>query len=51
MKVIKNNFQTGRIQLPPVILDCPSDLLSNKGALLLKSPVLENNLIHFFHFR
>ena len=36
MKFIKNNFRLGRIQPAPLLLDCPSALLSNKGALLLK---------------
>ena len=40
MKLIKNNFQLGGIQPPPVVLDCPSALLSNKVALLLKQRAL-----------
>ena len=28
------------VQPPPVLLDCPSDLLSNKGVLLLKRRAL-----------
>ena len=40
MKLIKNNFWLGRIQSLLVILDCPSALLSNKGALLLKQRAL-----------
>ena len=47
MKLIKNNFWLGGIPTPPVLLDCPSALLSNKDALLLKR---ENNLIQFFQF-
>ena len=35
MKIIKNNFQLGGIQHLPVLLDCPSALFSDKGALLL----------------
>ena len=40
MKLVKNNFQLGAIQLPPVLLDCPNTLLSIKGALLLKRRAL-----------
>ena len=47
MKLTKNNFRLGGIQTPPVFLDCPRALLSNKDALLLKQ---ENNLIQFFQF-
>ena len=40
MKFIKNNFHLGGIQRPPVLLDCPSALLSNNNALLLKQRAL-----------
>ena len=40
MKLIKNNFQLRGIQPPSVLLDCPSTLLSNSGALLLKQKAL-----------
>ena len=40
MKLIKNNFRLVGIQPPPVLLDCLSALLSNKGALLLKRKAL-----------
>ena len=33
---MKNKFWIGGIQPPPVLLECPSALLSNKGALLLQ---------------
>ena len=36
MKLIKNNFQLGWIRPLPVLLDCPSVILSNKAALLSK---------------
>ena len=39
MRFIKNSFQLGEIQPPPV-LDCPSALLSNKGAPSLKQRAL-----------
>ena len=40
MKLIKNNFRLGGIQPPPVILYCPSAILSNNGGLLLKQRAL-----------
>ena len=40
MKLIKNNFWLRGIQISPVLLDCLSALLSNKGALLLKQRAL-----------
>ena len=40
MKLIKNNFQFGGIQPPPVLLNCPSALLSNKDVLLFKRRAL-----------
>ena len=36
MKLIKNNVRLAGIQPPPVLLDCLSALVLNKGALLLK---------------
>ena len=40
MKLIRKNFRLGWIQPAPVLLDFPSALLSNKGALLLKRRAL-----------
>ena len=36
MKLIKNYVRLAGIQPPPVLLDCLSALVLNKGALLLK---------------
>ena len=37
---VKSNFRFGGIRSPPVFLDYPSVLLSNKGALILKQRTL-----------
>ena len=51
MKLIKNNFRLWGIQPPPVLLDCLSALVANKGAFLLKRKSLfGEQFIHFFHF-
>ena len=52
MKLIKKNFRLGGIQPPPLLLDCPSAILSKKVPFdLTGEPFLENNLVQFFHFR
>ena len=37
---MENYFRLGGTQPPPVLLDCSSALLSNKGVLLLKRRAL-----------
>ena len=52
MKLIRNNFRLGGIQPPLVLLYCPSALLSNKGALLLKRGALFGEQFDpILHFR
>ena len=48
MKLIKNNFRLAGIQPPPVLLDCLSALLSNKGALLLNRKALFGEQFYSF---
>ena len=45
IKSVKNNFQLKGIWFPPALLDYPSTLLSNKGALLLTWRVLFHKLL------
>ena len=46
---VSKNFKLGGIRPPPALLNYPSTLLSNKGALLLiEEPFSENNFIRIF---
>ena len=50
MKLIKNNYQLGAIQLPPVLLDCPNFPLIHGCNIFKKGIYINKGTLRICHF-